>query len=83
MIKIGTKSTNCEENTSHSFRIVFIFALERNNFRITAIYDEIFDITFVAAVAKIFANRIVYSFSVKRGISNLRKVKCLGFLVSL
>ena len=29
--------------------------------------------TFVATVAKIFANRIVYSFSVKR-VPNLRKV---------
>ena len=54
-------------------QFVFIFALERNNFRITAFCDEIFYITFVATVAKIFANRIVYSFSVKRA-PNLRKV---------
>ena len=72
MIKIPTKSTNCDENTSYSFRIFFIFPLERNNFRITAFCDEMFDITF-ATVAKIFANRIVYSFSVKR-VPNLRKV---------
>ena len=51
----------------------FIFALERNNFRITPFCDEIFDITFVPTIAKIFANRIVYSFSVKR-VTNLRKV---------
>ena len=51
----------------------FIFALEGNNFPIMTFCDEIFDITFVATVAKIFANKIVYSFSVKR-IPNLRKV---------
>ena len=76
MIKLPTKSTNCDEKTSYSFRIFFFnFGLERNNFRITAFCDEIFDITFVATVAKIFANRIVYSifFSVKR-VPNLRKV---------
>ena len=80
MIKIPTKSTNCDENTWYSFRtrellfrIFFIFALERNNFRITDFCDEIFDITFVATVAKIFANRTVYSFSVK-SVPNLRKV---------
>ena len=73
MIKIPTKLTNCYENTSYSFRIFFIFALEGNNFRIMAFCDEIFDITFVATVAKIFANKIVYSFSVKR-VPNLRKV---------
>ena len=66
MIKIPTKSTNCDVNTSYSFELFFIFALEINNFRITAFCDEIFDITFVATVAKIFADRIVYSFSVKR-----------------
>ena len=54
-------------------QIIFIFALERNHFRITAFCDEIFHITFVATVAKIFANRIVYSFSAKR-VPNLRKV---------
>ena len=58
MIEIPTKSTNCDENTSYSFRMLFFFALERNNFRITAFCDEIFDITFVATVGKIFANRI-------------------------
>ena len=73
MIKIPTKSTNCDENTSYSFTIFFIFSLGRNNFRITAFCDEIFDITFVATIAKIFAKRIVYSFSVKR-VPNLRKV---------
>ena len=73
MIKIPTKSTDCDENTSYSFRVFFIFALERNNFRITAFCDEIFDIMFVVNVVKIFANRIVYSFSVKL-VPNLRKV---------
>ena len=81
-ILIPTKSTNCDKNTSHSFRIFFMFALERNYFRITAFCDKILDVTFVASVAKIFTNRIVYSFSVKH-VPNFRKVKCLGFLVSL
>ena len=67
-------ATNCEEKTLYSFRIFFyFFALEIYTFRITAFCDEIFDITFVATIAKIFANRIVESFSVKR-VPNLRKV---------
>ena len=57
MIKIPTKSRNCGENTWYSFRIFFIFALERNNCQITASCDEIFDLMFVANIAKIFANR--------------------------
>ena len=46
MVKIPTKSTNCDENTSYSFNFFSFF------FRITAFSDEIFDITFVATVAK-------------------------------
>ena len=61
MIKIPTKSMNCDKNTLYSFRI--FFSLERNNFRIAAFCDEIFIyLTFVATVTEIFANRIVYSF---------------------
>ena len=66
------------KKTSYSFRMCFTFALQVNNFRITAFCDEIFDIMFVTTVAKILNSRIVYSFAIKR-VPNLRKIGVWDF----
>ena len=56
MIKIPTKSRIVTKHIVFIQNFFFSFALERNNFRIMAFCDEIFNITFVTTVAKIFAD---------------------------